>query len=76
MCAPNINHLLFADDSFNFCKVDAAISNKFLRILHEYGQVLGQGINTEKTMMVFSKNVGEQDKTNIAAMWGCKDTKQ
>lgn len=27
-------------------------------------------------MIVFNRNVEEKDKTNIAAMFGCKDTKQ
>lgn len=30
----------------------------------------------EKAIMVFSKNVGDGDKTEISIMWDCRDTKK
>lgn len=73
--APTINYLLFADNSFIFRKTNIATSNNLLRILHVHAQASGQCINIEKTMIVFSRNVGEKDKIDIVVMWGCKDAK-
>lgn len=64
-----INHLLFADDSFNFCKANSSESQKLLNLLENYANALGQRINTGKTIMIFSWNVKERDKTEIIALW-------
>lgn len=74
--APAINHFLFVDDGFIFCKVTMEASNHLLEILKSYTFASGQCINTKKITMVFSRNVKEVTKAEISFMWGCKDTKQ
>lgn len=71
-----INHLLFIDDSLIFCKATTETSNHLFEILKTYIQASGQCINTEKTTMVFNRNVKEVTRAEISSMWGCRDTKQ
>lgn len=74
--APTINHLLFVGDILIFCKTNLESSNNLMRIIDVYAQAFGQCINTEKTTIVFSKNVGEMVKIEVFALWGCRDIKQ
>lgn len=66
--APTIIHLLFAYENLIFCKANAEASNNLQRILIVYALNSGQCINTEKTNIVFNRNIDEVDKTEIAAM--------
>lgn len=52
--APEINHLLFVDDSLIFCKAEETLSQKLLEILKKHELTSGQCVNTAKTTMVFS----------------------
>lgn len=72
MCrgAPTINYLLFANDNLIFCTTNTETSNNLLRILDMYAQASGQCINTENTIMIFSRNVGEMVKIESTTMWG------
>lgn len=74
--APIINHLLFVDDSFIFCKANKAYSDALLSILHTYAHASGQCINIEKTKMVFSKNVKEEIRNEIMSLWGTRGTQK
>lgn len=55
--APEISHLLFADDSFLFFKASLAESNYIKEILQTYAYVSGQEINYQKSGIMFSSNV-------------------
>lgn len=85
--ASTINHLLFMDSififclpikiiSFIFCKTTPKAYNHLLKILNKYALELGQCINHEKTIMVFSCNVKEKNRAEIYTIWGCSETKQ
>lgn len=66
--APTIIHLIFADENIIFCKANAEASNNLQRIHIVYALNSGQCINMEKTNIVFNRNIGEVDKTEIASM--------
>lgn len=74
--APTINHLLFANDNLIFCKATRSSSISLLNLLNTYARASGQCINTEKTTMVFIKNVGEIEKEGIMNLWGGRQTQQ
>ncbi|KAL0284345.1 UNVERIFIED_CONTAM: hypothetical protein Sangu_2830800 [Sesamum angustifolium] len=54
--APQVSHLLFADDTLIFCQasVDAALC--ILEVLEFFGRAAGQEINFDKSSVLFSKN--------------------
>lgn len=73
--APSVYHLLFTNNNLIFCKAGNVSSQQVLNLLNWYAQASGQCINTDKTTMVFSKNVKRDVKEEIMARWGYWDTK-
>lgn len=66
---PMINHLLFADNSLIFCQTNQEASHQLLALLKQYALASGQYIIAEKTTIVFSRNVQENAKDEIMAIW-------
>ena len=54
--SPKLTHLLFADDSLLFCRLNRQECQKVLEILATYERLLGQQINRGKTSLFFSKS--------------------
>ncbi|GAU36460.1 hypothetical protein TSUD_166260 [Trifolium subterraneum] len=67
--APILTHLLFADDSFLFCRADEHECTKIKEILKQYEEVSGQAINLQKSEIFFSKNTPEADKETIKGIF-------
>ena len=65
-----ISHLLFADDSFLFCKATVDECQQLLHILGQYEAASGQAINRQKTALFFSKNTMLEVRTLIQQMLG------
>lgn len=55
--APAVTHLLFADDSFLFCKATVEEVTEVKSILQRYELYSGQAINLQKSGIYFSSNV-------------------
>lgn len=55
--APAVTHLLFADDSFLFCKANMDEVKEVKAILRKYEMQSGQAINFQKSGIYFSANV-------------------
>lgn len=55
--APAVTHLLFADDSFLFCKASMEEARVIKEILQRYEVSSGQAINFQKSGIFFSSNV-------------------
>lgn len=55
--APAVTHLLFADDSFLFCKATKEEVGEIKGILKKYELNSGQAINFQKSRIYFSANV-------------------
>ncbi|XP_030505163.2 uncharacterized protein LOC115720145 [Cannabis sativa] len=54
--APIISHILFADDSYIYCKATKDESHNVKELLHTYEVVLGQRINFTKSSVFLSNN--------------------
>jgi len=54
--SPSVSHLLFADDSFFFCKATMAEAQSLKEILMHYENASGQAINYGKSAIAFSTN--------------------
>jgi hypothetical protein len=55
--APKINHLLFADDCFLFCKASAREAASLKIVLQKYCDASGQRTNNAKSSIYFGKKV-------------------
>lgn len=63
--APSISHMLFADDSYCYCKADNTEATKVLELLNIYENASGQKVNIEKSSVFFSTNVIEYNRQSI-----------
>ncbi|MCH93722.1 hypothetical protein A2U01_0014675, partial [Trifolium medium] len=64
--APEITHLLFADDSLFFCRANKEEVTTLANIIQQYQAASGQLVNYNKSEMVFSKGVSSDIKTTIS----------
>jgi hypothetical protein len=65
--APNINHLLFVDDSLLLLKADERSANRLQNFLSLYEDCSGQTINKEKLLVMFSRNAKFVQKLQVMA---------
>lgn len=64
--APIISHMLFADDSYFYCKADMTDVAKVLELLNNYENASGQKVNRGKSSIFFSANVIEYNRQMIS----------
>ena len=70
--APQISHLLFADDCIIFGKANVGEGNRVLKVLADYEKESGQKLNKEKTSLFFSKNTNKEIKEEIKGKFGAQ----
>jgi hypothetical protein len=70
--APEVSHLLFADDCFLFCRANVAEVNELMRILQIYEQASGQEINLVKSEVYISRNMSQAAKEDLSLILGVK----
>jgi hypothetical protein len=65
--APAISHLLYADDSILFCRAKPEEASTIMNILKIYQEASGQRVNMDKSEMVFSPNISQDNKNQFQA---------
>ncbi|GAU37390.1 hypothetical protein TSUD_22640 [Trifolium subterraneum] len=70
--APEVSHLLFADDCFLFCKASVAEVNELMMILHTYETASGQEVNLVKSEVFISRNMSQAAKEDLSRILGVK----
>ncbi|GAU43422.1 hypothetical protein TSUD_334850 [Trifolium subterraneum] len=70
--APEVSHLLFADDCFLFCRANVAEVNELMRILHTYETASGQEVNLVKSEVFISRNMSHAAKEDLSRILGVK----
>ncbi|CAM8962468.1 unnamed protein product [Rhodiola kirilowii] len=68
--APTVSHLLFADDSIFFIKVNNEEARHLKYVLNCYEKVSGQRINFEKSEICFSRNSPADIRVEICDILG------
>ncbi|XP_019151966.1 PREDICTED: uncharacterized protein LOC109148685 [Ipomoea nil] len=68
--APQISHLLFADDCFLFMCPNNAESFRMKWVLDAYSAALGQSTNFDKYIVCFSSNVMQQVRDDVVGVLG------
>lgn len=68
--APEVTHLLFADDSFLFFKAQVNEVLKIKTILEEYAIQSGQAINFQKSGIFYSSNVRRDKQLEFSELLG------
>lgn len=66
--APVISHMLFADDSYVFCKASEIEAANMVSLLRKFELASGQQVNLGKSYIFFSSNVSEAIKREICGV--------
>lgn len=71
--APSISHMLFADDSYLYCKATTEEASRVLELLRLFEQASGQRISVEKSSVFFSSNIIPYNRFNICQVLMMKE---
>lgn len=74
--APQISHLLFADDCIIFCRATMDEANRVSKVLKDYEEASGKKLNKEKTSLFFSKNTEREIKDGIENLFDAQVIQQ
>jgi hypothetical protein len=74
--APELTHLLFADDSLIFCRANDEEVKQVSNIITDYQNASGQLVNINKSEIMFSKHVREEVKRSIHQILPMQQVKQ
>uniref|UniRef100_A0A803PUD0 Reverse transcriptase domain-containing protein n=1 Tax=Cannabis sativa TaxID=3483 RepID=A0A803PUD0_CANSA len=66
--APIVSHMLFADDSYVYCKANVEEASSILQLLHVYELASGQQVNFSKSSIFFSKNTSADTRAQLCNM--------
>lgn len=65
--APSISHMMFADDSYLYCKAMAIEASKVCQLLQTFETASGQQVNRQKSSIFFSKNTTEVTRVEVCS---------
>ena len=67
---PSVSHLLFTDDNMFFFRASEIECNVMKKLLLQYEEASGQGVNFTKFGIMFSLNVDSTFATNLSSVMG------
>ncbi|KAK8657530.1 hypothetical protein V6N13_035761 [Hibiscus sabdariffa] len=67
-----VGHLLFADDSILFGDASIMGATNMRDVLHSYGNIYGQRVNFDKSLIFFSSNVEQYTRGQIGSLLGVR----
>ncbi|XP_060969704.1 uncharacterized protein LOC133036942 [Cannabis sativa] len=68
--APIISHMLFADDSYVYCRTNERKASNILRLLHLFEAATGQQVNFSKSSIFFRSNTPIDLRNRLCTMLG------
>lgn len=74
--APNISHLLFADDCYFFFRATLAKAGVMRNILDRYETISGQAINMNKSSLYFSPNTMESTRREVCECLSVREVQE
>ncbi|XP_060965512.1 uncharacterized protein LOC133034440 [Cannabis sativa] len=66
--APKVSHMLFADDSYLYCKATLLEANRIRELLHQFECASGQKVNLGKSSIFYSTNTENQVREDISSL--------
>lgn len=63
--APSVSHLLFADDSYLFCKESEQEAMRMNDVLQTFEEASGQRVNVVKSQVFLNTNVAQECRSDI-----------
>uniref|UniRef100_A0A803PVR0 Reverse transcriptase domain-containing protein n=1 Tax=Cannabis sativa TaxID=3483 RepID=A0A803PVR0_CANSA len=70
--APVISHMLFADDSYLYCRANSREASNVISLLQVFEQASGQVVNFDKSSLFFSNNTLPATRHLISQIMGIK----
>ncbi|XP_030479471.2 uncharacterized protein LOC115696725 [Cannabis sativa] len=71
--APMVSHMLFADDSYVYCKANEREAQNVIRLLHSYALASRQQVNFAKSSVFFSKNTTTDVSNRMCGLMGLRE---
>lgn len=68
--APTISHMLFADDSYIFCKASGGETSKLMELLAKFERASEQKVNYTKSSVFFSPNNSYERRGELCSLMG------
>lgn len=63
-----VNHMLFVDDSYLYCKAQEEEAYRILEVLSKYELASGQMVNKSKSSVFFSMNSSDETKQHLCSI--------
>ncbi|GAA0155488.1 hypothetical protein LIER_13204 [Lithospermum erythrorhizon] len=71
--SPSIFYILFADDTFVFCKASVREGSYIMKILDNYELASGKKVNMGKCSVSFEKRTREGNRREVTTVLGMKE---
>lgn len=71
--APVVSHMLFADDSYMYCKANGEGTRSAMDLLQQFQNASGQQVNLAKSSIFFSPNTDTNTRSEVCSIMGINE---